>query len=304
MPMRQLRACDFCGDDAAGVYEVLPPELSPTEAEQRRVVLCVDCLETLETVVDPLLDRLGIDGDADAEPTAKSTSPADASSTEPTPPADASSAEPTARAEETPRADERSHADETSPPACADPGDSDASTTADSSRRSSGSERTSAFNAPEGFTDIAESDEIDLDGSPDGSPSDSDANGVADASPVSGSPDSRDGTRREESAGDTSEDSIDAEDTASPDAPDRETPDASGRGDTLGSDRNAVGAEPDEFRTVMRLLGNREFPIGRSEVVDLAAGAYDLDETHVERIVDHAIDRGVLADEDGTLRRS
>ena len=288
MPMRQLRACDFCGDDAAGVYEVLPSELSPTEAEQRRVVLCENCLETLETVVDPLLDRLGIGGDADAEPTAK-----------PRERAGESAARPTARP-----GDEVAAASDSAPGSTSDTGrggadraasDSDAQTTDDSSRRSSGSGNPSAFNAPAGFTDIAESDEIDLGGSPDGSPSDSDANGVADASPSSGSPDSRDGTRRERAAGDTSEESLD-DDTAAPEAPDRE--------DTLGSGRNAVGAEPDDFRTVMRLLGNREFPIERTEVVDLAAGAYDLDETHVERIVDHAIDRGVLDDEDGTLRRS
>ena len=292
MPMRQLRACDFCGDDAAGVYEVLPSELSPTEAEQRRVVLCENCLETLETVVDPLLDRLGIGGDADAEPTAKSTSPADGPSAEPT----ARPGDEVATEGSTSRADETPSADETSTPTSADAAASDASTTADSSRRSSGSERSSAFNAPEGFTDIAESNEIDLGGSPDGSPPDSDANGVADASPASGSADSRDSTHRENVAGDAGEESIDADDTASPDAPDRE--------ETLGSGRNAVGAEPDEFRTVMRLLGNREFPIRRNDVVDLAAGAYDLDETHVERILDHAIDRGVLADEDGTLTRS
>ena len=71
MPMRQLRSCDFCGDDAAGVYEVLPPALSPTEAEQHRVVLCADCVGTLEAVVNPLLRRLGVDtegSDATAEP--------------------------------------------------------------------------------------------------------------------------------------------------------------------------------------------------------------------------------------------
>ena len=55
--MRQLRTCDFCGDEPTGVYEVLPASLAPTEAEQRRVALCADCRETLESVLEPLLAR-------------------------------------------------------------------------------------------------------------------------------------------------------------------------------------------------------------------------------------------------------
>jgi len=43
--MRALRNCDFCADDAVGAFEIVPPELEPTEAEQRRVVCCSDCSE-------------------------------------------------------------------------------------------------------------------------------------------------------------------------------------------------------------------------------------------------------------------
>ncbi|ELZ10893.1 hypothetical protein C479_08778 [Halovivax asiaticus JCM 14624] len=57
--MRQLRTCDFCGDDAVGTFEIVPPELDPTEAEQRRVVLCGDCQPTLEELLEPLLARAG-----------------------------------------------------------------------------------------------------------------------------------------------------------------------------------------------------------------------------------------------------
>lgn len=57
--MRELRSCDFCDGDALGTFEVIPDELSPTETEQRRVVLCRDCRETLETVLEPFLARLG-----------------------------------------------------------------------------------------------------------------------------------------------------------------------------------------------------------------------------------------------------
>ncbi|MFD1685372.1 hypothetical protein [Halobellus litoreus] len=296
MPMRQLRACDFCGDDAAGVYEVLPPELSPTEAEQRRVVLCENCLSTLEGVVDPLLDRLGVDRDADADAVeeppshddetskpaaasagAEATADAKTADTEATTDETTTDAEATAdatTADATP-SDSDSASDDTGAEGAAS--DADSPNRADSPHASETPDRPSAFNAPEGFTDIAESDEIDLGSSPDDPRPDSSANGNADAAPTSDSPDRRD-------------------DDVAADGPDRETAsDPSGDG---------IGAEPDDFRTVMRLLGNREFPIGRNEVVELAAGAYDLDDAHVERIIDHAIDRGVLTDEGGTLTRS
>jgi hypothetical protein len=70
-----------------------------------------------------------------------------------------------------------------------------------------------------------------------------------------------------------------------------------------GGAGSTPGDEPAEFRTVMRLLGNREFPVERGSVVELAASAYDLDEAHVNRILDHAVDRGVIVDDGGTLRR-
>lgn len=52
--MRELSACDFCGGEAAGVYEVVPGEISGVSA--RRMVLCEDCRDTLADIVDPLLD--------------------------------------------------------------------------------------------------------------------------------------------------------------------------------------------------------------------------------------------------------
>lgn len=48
--MREVRTCDFCGADATGVYEVVP--------EERRMLLCDGCRDTLASVVDPLLDAL------------------------------------------------------------------------------------------------------------------------------------------------------------------------------------------------------------------------------------------------------
>lgn len=60
--MRALRSCDFCGADAVGTFEIVPPELEPTEAEQRRVVLCGECQHRLEALLEPLLARVGAGG--------------------------------------------------------------------------------------------------------------------------------------------------------------------------------------------------------------------------------------------------
>jgi hypothetical protein len=76
--MRELRSCDFCGGDAAGVYEPLPPDLVD---DQRRAALCPDCRATLADLLDPLRpseerDAPNADGDAD-RPTADRTDGAD-----------------------------------------------------------------------------------------------------------------------------------------------------------------------------------------------------------------------------------
>ena len=70
--MHPLQCCDFCDGDALGTFEALPPELEPTDAEQRRLVLCGECKDRLEDVLEPLFARLGVDqpGDEPAERTA------------------------------------------------------------------------------------------------------------------------------------------------------------------------------------------------------------------------------------------
>ncbi|MFC3477689.1 hypothetical protein [Halobacterium litoreum] len=54
--MRQLDACDFCGDAPEGVFEVVPATVPDGPV---RLALCADCRTTLQTVVDPLLDADG-----------------------------------------------------------------------------------------------------------------------------------------------------------------------------------------------------------------------------------------------------
>jgi hypothetical protein len=51
--MRQLDTCDFCGEQPEGVYEVVPESIADGP---QRLALCVSCRDTLQSVVDPLLD--------------------------------------------------------------------------------------------------------------------------------------------------------------------------------------------------------------------------------------------------------
>lgn len=58
-----------------------------------------------------------------------------------------------------------------------------------------------------------------------------------------------------------------------------------------------------EYNKVMRLLQNREFPVERAEIVALAANAYELTEAECGEVVDLAVDRGLVDQEDGQLVR-
>ncbi|MFC7214428.1 hypothetical protein ACFQO4_10100 [Saliphagus sp. GCM10025334] len=56
--MRAIQTCDFCGEPAAGTFEIVPSVLEPSEREQCRAVLCDACHDRLETLLEPLLARL------------------------------------------------------------------------------------------------------------------------------------------------------------------------------------------------------------------------------------------------------
>lgn len=70
---------------------------------------------------------------------------------------------------------------------------------------------------------------------------------------------------------------------------------------TESPDTNAEEAVPEEYYTVLRLLQNREFPMERDDLTGLVTGAYDVSEPQCERILETAIDRGVLVEKGSTL---
>jgi hypothetical protein len=146
-----------------------------------------------------------------------------------------------------------------------------------------------------------------------GGPADADAGadedvtllGVSQSSPRSTSrrttstdADERDGSEGESSEPDASAASDDDE------ATDGGDDDASASAAPAGAStaERAAADTPPKYRQVMRFLGNRDLPIDRMEAESLASGAYDLDAGEASDIVDAALERGLLVEEDGQLR--
>ena len=333
MPMRQLRSCDFCGDDAAGVYEVFPSELSPTEAEQHRVVLCSDCVGRLEAVVNPLLERLGVDTGADSpESTPGGSSPPSTASDRPSPTVAPGRRE---RDREPTAESETDTSPETDSAADLGPSDTDSSGSPSDERTSTGDAAPihDDESGPSGEHTSSDDESGPSGGSSQPSPAEDDPSpplgdkrspstaDESDDSPVEWSTtgpastdDTLDGSASDPvrngipsikpSDGDDSEPetaSTTAE-TGPADGTDGARTADTGRGDA-GSGDGTPDDEPEEFRTVMRLLGNREFPVERDAIVELAASAYELDDAHVRRCLDYAVDRGVIDADGGMLYR-
>jgi hypothetical protein len=58
---------------------------------------------------------------------------------------------------------------------------------------------------------------------------------------------------------------------------------------------------PDGYYKVIRLLQNREFPMERDALTGMVTSAYDVTEPQCERILQAAIDRGVLVEDGSTI---
>jgi hypothetical protein len=84
--------------------------------------------------------------------------------------------------------------------------------------------------------------------------------------------------------------------------------DTDGSGDESGTDDDESETDdggdtdvPDGYHKVLRLLQNREFPMERADLTALVTGAYDVSEPQCERILETAIERGVLVEDGSTL---
>ena len=258
--MRALRSCDFCDGEAVGTFEVLPPELEPTETEQRRIVLCSGCRDQLEDLLEPLLARAGV-GETSQ----------------------------TAETDET-AANAGSNGD----------GDGDSGTVVASANESTQKRgRTSSPNATISGPETGETDETDeTDRADEADETDeTDADGDSKTNSTL-----EDGITFERA--DTSAESGNATDEATTaDAANGTEPDAGDATADGSPSQQAVNRPPKAYGKVIRLLQNREFPMPRTAVENLAAGAYDLESHEVEAVVDHALEEGEFVENRDTLER-
>ncbi|WP_435359100.1 hypothetical protein [Haloarchaeobius sp. DFWS5] len=113
----------------------------------------------------------------------------------------------------------------------------------------------------------------------------------------------------------TFEESTDTSTTTSPDPTDTESADTDQTRAETRTPNTPAGAEanreseaaeqsdaasapmpsPRTYNKVMRLLQNRDFPIERAEIEEVAVGAYDVDPDECRAIVDAAIEKGLVA---------
>ncbi|QRV16936.1 hypothetical protein JMJ58_08755 [Haloterrigena salifodinae] len=286
--MRELRRCDFCGGDAAGAFEIVPPELEPTEAEQRRVVLCADCKNRLQTLTEPLLARAGADGEssaAAAEDEDGSDRRSDDESGDGDRAGESTSESGTVVAsadESTPKRSRASSPNATVSDAA--PGESDAvgddvganNTESDGAEAEAAATDNSAADA--GGDAAIDSESLLEDGIT-----------FEHSEPANGESDT---PETASTTGEETDDTAESDDERSGDA---ET--------GASADRDESSQPPAAYGKVLRLLRNREFPMQRSAVESLAAGAYDLESSEVDAIIDHAIERDEFVEKRGELRR-
>ncbi|EMA11511.1 hypothetical protein SAMN05443574_103214 [Haloarcula vallismortis] len=153
----------------------------------------------------------------------------------------------------------------------------DDSATADDQKRSVQSAETAAA-APE--QDVAK---------PANSTAESDATGTAEAD----TPDERTADPTE-----TNDTGAAAAETESGDT------DSSDTSDTSDSSADGPSLTKLEYNKVMRLLQNREMPVDRTEIREVAVNAYDIDGEQFDAIIDAAVDRDLIGQENGQLVES
>ncbi|ADD05303.1 uncharacterized protein Nmag_1727 [Natrialba magadii ATCC 43099] len=270
--MRALQHCDFCDSEAAGTFEVLPPELEPTDAEQRRVVLCPACKDRLGTLLEPLLARLR------GEPVVESDGADD--------PSEAGAVE--RREQDT--VDRAGREDENAP----ESKDRDEATSAPR-----GNEIT--FGASDAVEDAVESEAAPA----------SETGGNAGTGPMTETASTAE-TETEPTVETTSTTETETEPAtdAKPDtaATTGETgttsTESTGETQTQTQTQTQTPSTPQAYPKVIRLLRNRELPMDRSAVESLAAGAYDLEAEQAEAIVDHALEQEEFTERGGQLHRA
>ncbi|MBV0901388.1 hypothetical protein [Haloarcula salina] len=125
-----------------------------------------------------------------------------------------------------------------------------------------------------------------------------------DADATAADPDAGTGTATDATASDAAEN--DTESTAET-ATESETGDAtvSGETDADSEAQSTADREPSltklEYNKVMRLLQNRELPVDRAEIREVAVNAYDIEPEQFDAVIDAAVERDLLGQSNGRL---
>ena len=143
-----------------------------------------------------------------------------------------------------------------------------------------------------GFEPIVSDDDSAAGGSDTDSSDDADDGGDESSSLLSGvsAAEKRSTTEETESASET--------DTSGPTSTD-ETPEATSTDETAKGEKDGPTLTRLEYNKVMRLLKNREFPVDRMEIREVATSAYQISPEEFDAVIDAAIERDLIAERDG-----
>lgn len=302
--MEQLSSCYFCGaalDAQIEPYQIVPAALDPDSDQQSAVSLCPSCRQKLARVVETVVaatddtDVSGIAEDvADPEPDAelieKETADDDTARGDST-----ASGQPTGEAEQWeggPDGDERKA--------------QSAEETESENQESLGTiERTRSSHSGEGKRQQREGGQ-QRNGKPESGGSqqrasnqstgrsNESADPLATDDPASGqqSADRNRAAGDAESTGQSSDQRVQAEESQQSE----QTDDPAAATADDGPSLTAL-----EYNKVMRLLQNREFPVERAEIHEVATSAYEISDREFDAIIDAAIQRGLIGEENGLL---
>ncbi|GGL48100.1 hypothetical protein [Halocalculus aciditolerans] len=285
--MHQVRSCDFCGADAVGVFESMPPELDPSEDEQRRYALCASCRDELRGLLEPFIARLqAADADGDHDWPSHGTSD-DSADDSPSASRAGDSQSGGSQSGDSTAGGSRSGESQSDEPRSAS---SRSSRSASSrSREADRSERRRRQSKREPAAELTETE----------SPGDASGDDPTDA------------VRDVEEPGSVRESDVtvaeyvaEREDRGgeSGDGGDARPGDASSGRASSGRSSSSSGGRTKGYRKVVRLLSNREGTMSRGDLRALAMNAYALDKAEFENAVDAALQTGDLEETGGGLR--
>ena len=265
--MEQLSSCYFCGaalDAQIEPYQVIPPQFEPTPDQQRAVSLCPTCRQKLAHVVETVV------GATDAE----AASAID----------DVTTVEPDDDLLRNEAGDERDGgSDEASGHAGVEPIEPDGETGTTGAEPADAADRSDDSQARPDADPAQSSDPLSTD-----EPDERTAEANGERATVGNGVESRtehrteasdDRTRQSQTTGDTTDQHSGGDDTADD-----------------GPSLTAL-----EYNKVMRLLQSREFPVERAEIHEIATSAYQVSDREFDAIIDAAIERGLIDEENGQL---